>query len=50
MLFVREVPDGYMQVSLQAPRNAIRDGAGDQGVVHVNLVPKAVFEAMISRP
>jgi hypothetical protein len=50
MLFVREVPDGYMQVSLQAPRNAIRDGAGDQGVVHVNLVPKAVFEAMLSKP
>ncbi len=50
MLFVREVPDGYMQVSLQAPRNAIRDGEGDQGAVHVNLVPKAVFEAMISKP
>jgi hypothetical protein len=50
MLFVREVPDGYMQVSLQAPRNAIRAGEGDQGAVHVNLVPKAVFEAMLAKP
>ena len=49
MLFVSKAPDGYMLISLQAPRNVVRDGIGDQGAVHVKLMPAAMFEAMISK-
>lgn len=49
MLFVSKAPDGYMLISLQAPRNVVRDGIGDQGAVHVKLMPAALFEAMISK-
>ncbi len=30
-LFAMKAPDGYMLVSLQAPRSVIREGVGDQG-------------------
>ena len=49
MLFVSKAPDGYMLISLQAPRNVVRDGVGDQGAVHVKLMPAAMFESMISK-
>lgn len=50
VLFVSRAPDGYMLISLQAPRSVVRDGVGDQGAVHVKLMPAAMFEAMISNP
>ncbi|WP_162792216.1 hypothetical protein [Novosphingobium sp. P6W] len=46
MLFVSKAPDGYMLVSLQAPRQVVRHGIGDQGAVHVKLMPTAMFESM----
>lgn len=49
MMFVKRAPDGYMLISLQAPRSTLRGGAGDQGAVHVSLMPAAVFEAMVSK-
>ncbi|MEV5032668.1 hypothetical protein MRBLMC3_001876 [Sphingobium sp. LMC3-1-1.1] len=49
MLFVSKAPDGYMLISLQAPRNVVRDGIGDQGAVHVKLMPAAMFESMIHK-
>ena len=49
MLFDSKAPDGYMLISLQAPRNVVRDGVGDQGAVHVKLMPAAMFESMISK-
>lgn len=49
MIFAREAPDGYMLISLQAPRSPVRGGEGDQGAVHVNLMPKEMFEAMMSK-
>ena len=48
-IFVRKAPDGYMLISLQAPRSVIRGGAGDQAAVHVNLMPKEMFESMLSK-
>jgi hypothetical protein len=50
VLFVSKAPDGYMLVSLQAPRSAVRNGVGDQGAVHVKLMPAAMFEAMTHKP
>lgn len=47
MLFVSKTPDGYMLISLQAPREVVRNGVGDQGAVHVKLMPTAMFEAML---
>jgi hypothetical protein len=49
MLFVKKAPDGYMLISLQAPKNTLHGGVGDQGAVHVNLMPTALFEAMLSK-
>lgn len=49
MLFVKATPDGYMLISLQAPRNTIRGGDGEQGAVHVSLMPKAMFESLLSK-
>lgn len=48
MLYAKEAPDGYMVVSLQGPRETLRSGEGDQGAVHVMLISKAEFEAMLS--
>ncbi|MGN6277887.1 MAG: hypothetical protein ACTHM8_04080 [Sphingomonas sp.] len=49
MLFVKPAPDGYMLISIQAPHDTQRNGEGDQGAVHVNLMPKAMFEALLSK-
>jgi hypothetical protein len=49
LIFAKPAPDGYMLIALQAPFNAIRGGAGDQAVVDVNVMPKAMFEAMLKR-
>lgn len=48
-LFVSKAPDGYMLVSLQAPREVVRGGKGDQGAVHVKLMPTAMFETMLRK-
>lgn len=50
MIFIKKAPDGYMLISLQAPHNVLRGGVGDQGAVHVNLMPKEMFESMLSKP
>jgi TonB family protein len=47
MLYAKEGPDGYMLVSLQGPRDAVRSGEGDQSAVHVRLMRKADFEALL---
>lgn len=46
MLFAKEAPDGYMLISLQAPRDTVRGGDGEQGAVHVSLIPRALFQSM----
>lgn len=48
-LFVSKAPDGYMLISLQAPRYVVRSGVGDQGAVHVKLMPTAMFETMLRK-
>ncbi|HMI19129.1 MAG TPA: hypothetical protein VK533_06265 [Sphingomonas sp.] len=46
-VFAKQAPDGYMLVALQGPFNATDGGAGVQAVADVNLMPKAMFEAML---
>lgn len=48
-MFVKLVPDGYIVVNVYGPRKTVGDGSGDQAVIHVSLVPKAVFEAIVKR-
>lgn len=50
MLYATPTPDGYMLVSLQAPREMLRNGEGDQGAVHVKLFSKTEFEMLVRRP
>jgi hypothetical protein len=46
-IFVKQVPDGYMLVSLQGPTGPVQGGMGYQAVVDVNLMPKAMFESLL---
>ena len=49
-IFVKLAPDGYMMVNIHGPRQTVRAGQGDQGAIHVNLMPKALFESLLKRP
>jgi hypothetical protein len=46
LMFVKPAPDGYMLVNLYGPRQTVGDGSGDQAVLHVSLMPKALFESI----
>ena len=49
IILIRAVPDGYMLVSLQGPLATVEGGRGAQAAVHVRLISKAGFEAIIGR-
>ena len=49
-ILVKLAADGYMLVNIHAPRQTVRGGQGDQGAIHVSLMPKALFESLLKRP
>jgi len=46
-IYVKQAPDGYMLVAIQGPLAPVQGGVGYQAVIDVNLMPKAMFEALL---